>query len=634
MRKYLTIPLIPLFLYGCSATGPTSGSLEELSQQVASIELDADGNGAIDENKGGTNAQTFAAARTNLDVYSKSEADLADDDNQNASEVALDTTNFGGNLSSTENTLQKFADFFDDLSLGGGSALVDDIALAADWNSDLDGTSKNTLYDYFVIFDLDLDGDFTDESWFPATTGAPTGASYLTTTSEAGLSNETVVTAFGLSILDDSSEAVFKSTVNLEIGVDVQPYDVNMILWPSTVSSTEVGYLDGVTNFITDLLLAKEDLIVNEAGLYARLSDVSQFYEPGDTIQTASGTSLPGTCTVGQLYLVTVADTDGTVYVCRATNVWKDIDDDGGAGGGDVLGTATATDNAFPRFNADGYNLQNSQTTEDDSGNVTITGNLTVGGLITSAPVATPVVGFYDSDNAGADKYAASFEVNSTTVTDGAEVSDLIAYYMDAGTKTEAFRVDGSDNQLEIAILTTLQPNDISSAEISTIVESIGWNAGATSSDGTQCADPAEVTINSGPKLFTTICTDNDASTIFGSTPMPDSWDGGTVTMEVQYVQTAADTSALNGDIAFMCKGSGETIDGTYGTEVALDNATLTGSNAIDHTISAAATPAGTCAGGDTLLWRYQIDATGTTTAVASLHFLEWKMEYTSNVGD
>jgi hypothetical protein len=46
-----------------------------------------------------------------------------------------------------------------------------------------------------------------------------------------------------------------------------------------------------------------------------------------------SGTSLPGTCTVGNLFLDTDADTNGTVYSCIATNTWKDIDDDGGEGG-------------------------------------------------------------------------------------------------------------------------------------------------------------------------------------------------------------------------------------------------------------------------------------------------------------
>ena len=174
----------------------------------------------------------------------------------------------------------------------------------------------------------------------------------------------------------------------------------------------------------------------------------------------------------------------------------------------------------------------------------------------------------------------------------------------------------------------------IDSIHISTIVESIAWNAAGINVDGTQCADPAAVTINSGPIQHTIICTDNDASSMYGHVIMPDSWDGGTVTFELEYLQTAADTNVLNADVTMQCRGATETVNSTWGTEVAIDDAALTGSNAVDTTTSAAVTPNGTCAGGDTLYWRVQIDATGTTTAAATLHFLGAKIEYTSNVGD
>jgi hypothetical protein len=158
--------------------------------------------------------------------------------------------------------------------------------------------------------------------------------------------------------------------------------------------------------------------------------------------------------------------------------------------------------------------------------------------------------------------------------------------------------------------------------------KSVWFGAGSLSTDGTQCAAPAEVTINSGPKIWTIICTDNDGSTIHGSVKMPDSWDGGTVTFEHVYLQTAADTNVLNGDIAAQCRGNGEVPSSTYGTEVAIDDAAVVGSNSNDFTTSAAVTPAGTCAAGDMLYWRYQVDAGGTTTAVATLHHIGFKMEY------
>lgn len=52
---------------------------------------------------------------------------------------------------------------------------------------------------------------------------------------------------------------------------------------------------------------------------------------------------------------------------------------DAGAKTGDVVGPASATDNAFARFNlTTGKLVQNGQTTEDDSGNVSVAGTLSV----------------------------------------------------------------------------------------------------------------------------------------------------------------------------------------------------------------------------------------------------------------
>lgn len=164
--------------------------------------------------------------------------------------------------------------------------------------------------------------------------------------------------------------------------------------------------------------------------------------------------------------------------------------------------------------------------------------------------------------------------------------------------------------------------------------KSVYWGAGALSTDGTQCAAPAEVTLNSGPKQYTIICTDNDASTIYGHVVMPDGWDAGTVTLELEYLQTAADTNVLNSDIACACRGAGETVNNTWGTEIAIDDAAVTGSNGVDTTTSAAVTCNGTCAAGDSLWFRWQMDAAGTTTAVATLHILGVKMEYTVNAND
>jgi len=166
------------------------------------------------------------------------------------------------------------------------------------------------------------------------------------------------------------------------------------------------------------------------------------------------------------------------------------------------------------------------------------------------------------------------------------------------------------------------------------VLNSIRWNAAGTAGDGVYCGYANLVQINSGPYQYSIICQDSDSSTIYGNTVMRDGWDAGTITFELEYVQTAADTGPLNSDITCACRGPGETINNTWGTEIAIDDAAVTGSSGVDHTTSAAVTCNGTCAAGDTLYWRWQMDAAGTTTAVATLNILGVKAEYTATLGD
>lgn len=163
-------------------------------------------------------------------------------------------------------------------------------------------------------------------------------------------------------------------------------------------------------------------------------------------------------------------------------------------------------------------------------------------------------------------------------------------------------------------------------------LKSVWIGAGALYGDGTNCPSrPTAVTINSGPTIPTFICADSNSSRLTGMLRMPGDWDGGTITLTHAYLQTAADTSALNGDVAAQCRGAGETVSSTWGSEVAIDDAAVSGSNINDLTTSAAMTPAGTCAAGDMLYFYYELDATGTTTAVATLHHLGFHLTYSSN---
>jgi len=103
---------------------------------------------------------------------------------------------------------------------------------------------------------------------------------------------------------------------------------------PASGGSVAPSFRSLVAADIPDLSATYETQLVNEVGLYAALSDVSDFHQPGDVLRTDSSSTLPGTCTVGDMYWDTDADSDGSLYVCKSTNNWKEVDDDG-AGGSD-----------------------------------------------------------------------------------------------------------------------------------------------------------------------------------------------------------------------------------------------------------------------------------------------------------
>lgn len=181
-------------------------------------------------------------------------------------------------------------------------------------------------------------------------------------------------------------------------------------------------------------------------------------------------------------------------------------------------------------------------------------------------------------------------------------------------------------------ILTGTNFSGIPSGAILTEVRDIPIAIAAWNEDGTQCAEPAQVTIGSWGKQWSVICTDNDASTLTFTMKMPGGWDAGTVTLELTVIQDAADTGNLQADVSGRCTSDGET-PAAYGTEVSLDDV-MTGTDAQNTVESAAITLAGTCAAGDLIQIQWQLDATGTTTAMATLNIVQAAFEFTSTIGD
>jgi len=349
------------------------------------------------------------------------------------------------------------------------------------------GVSQDDFYDRFHLFDADDDGDFTDETWFPSTSGAPTNATYLTTSTETGLSAEAnlgllttgllkITVAAGVATPSTASagtdyqapltnpvvqanlgtnvytflgtptaanfftavtgEGAFAATLfgyadaaAVLAGIGAQAADADLTdLADGSLTGTKVGIADSGNYFTgTDAeavlqelgaklptgvdgnrgLKATENTIdysAEEAGyfVYTSKSGVPHYYggttdhtllvsggalgtPSGGTLTNATGlpiasgvsglgtgvatalavntgsagapvlfngaggtptslnltnavtntgTSLPGTCVQGTLFLDTDADTNGQLYSCVATNTWKDVDDDGSAGSG------------------------------------------------------------------------------------------------------------------------------------------------------------------------------------------------------------------------------------------------------------------------------------------------------------
>jgi hypothetical protein len=161
--------------------------------------------------------------------------------------------------------------------------------------------------------------------------------------------------------------------------------------------------------------------------------------------------------------------------------------------------------------------------------------------------------------------------------------------------------------------------------------KSIWFAAGSLSTDGTNCAAPTEATpLASSVKLYTIICLDNDSSRMHGSILMPDGYDGGTFTLTALVTQTAADTNVIEYQAAGQCKGDTESLVTTanYGTEVVWTD-TMSGSSKTNMATSGAITAAGTCAASDFLAFYVDIGATNTTTAMATVHIIGFKLEYT-----
>lgn len=245
-------------------------------------------------------------------------------------------------------------------------------------------------------------------------------------------------------------ESVFGTSIGTGLLLDGAVLKASTILqkYHGVDPSTDVLAMLGSANdtaLVTEI--GAEPALTNEAAFYARIVDVSQFYELGDNITTAYGTTPPTTCSVGQIFVDTDADTDGSVLVCVSTNTWKDVgmgpDKDKiseGDSSWEIIDTGTG------RADCDIDGQLKVRITPDG---LDVNGTLECDGIEVGA-VANPRVRALDTNCPGTDKFIGSIDWQYVDGADGAENGDIYLKSQEGGANTTQMQYDESDSAWEI----------------------------------------------------------------------------------------------------------------------------------------------------------------------------------------
>lgn len=180
------------------------------------------------------------------------------------------------------------------------------------------------------------------DSELTALAGLTSAANALPYFTGSGTASTTTLSAFGRSVIDDADAATAQSTLGLAIGTNVQAYDADLTTWAGITPGANVGTFLGTpssANFAT--------MCTDETG------SGSVVLGTNPTISMASGslllpssTSLPGTCSTGQIYMDTDATSGQRLYACESANTWVLQGDGGGGGSGDVTAVGDCTTGA------------------------------------------------------------------------------------------------------------------------------------------------------------------------------------------------------------------------------------------------------------------------------------------------
>ncbi len=277
---------------------------------------------------------------------------------------------------------------------------------------------------------------------------------------------------------------------------------------------------------------------------------------------------------------------------------------------------------------------------------VPVNGNLAVAGHINTCAT---------NPSGGSDTYACSLDSSITALTTKACYA-FVADVANSGAASINFSSLGAKTikKPQGGVTTDLEDNDIRASMLVHVcydgtnmqcqnclgnaaqVRSLGISAGSMDVSGGCIANDPAALVTNGPRKPSITCTDADADSIEFDWITPDGWDAGTITVELEAFNTAAETTALVMHFAGQCVRSGDAVaaHSTTGEQAATVTWTNT-ANQIIHGTTSAITLQGTCAAGAHIFMRGQVHASGTTVAsMATVKILGVKIEYTRSTGN
>lgn len=286
-----------------------------------------------------------------------------------AEDIQTDTTNFDNNLSSADTTVQAALETLDEITGGAGSGDISAVGSCSTGNCFIDGTNQTLTFEGSSSDTIESSLGATNPTSGDQTFNLPDMASSGTYTLATTQSNVSSATAL-------ASNPTNCSAGNYPLGIDANGNVESCTAVSSgdsiTVNSSaasDANFLDGDIDFTLVGASNPDDITatvactgcidatdmaadsVGESELIESMNFVSTggWDHGGGTLEVPNSTSLPGTCTVGQVYMDTDATTGQRIYACESANTWALQGDGGGAGGGApttvdyLVGTADGT---------------------------------------------------------------------------------------------------------------------------------------------------------------------------------------------------------------------------------------------------------------------------------------------------